>query len=403
MNVPKSVFCNGLDHVVTKYLKHTRPVDEQEMKQAITIELLKAAEALLFSPKVTFKVYGENVVAPLLINHFGVNGFHRLIDDGAVDFILWDQIITYMVKPIHGVDPLQYGQHNSRPHCNPKYSAEMGFNWWTSAIPRSERSALSRKIMKATRTLPKDSACTAVTSIREHARRGDLISYGINSNFEEWATDSAIHKKICVLAEQLLEGSVLTQEGTDLFHSKGLWDTVADTIRTIHLPDGLHSATSEFFAIEGLPDIPSFIINGSLSFEDVVKLRYRSETEALRRWLWARDRSRISNELPNEYMRFLESNFCKNTSTIKKAARISTLSIGGSIIGTAAGGPIGGIVGTCLGIASSMAISLFDGLIADRILHGDNPRSFASDVLRPLHAMTLRGDIHAECRRKGRT
>ena len=153
MDIPKSVFSVGLDQVATKYLKNSKPVNEPEMKMAIALEILKVAEALLFSPKLTLKVYGENVVAPLLIEHFGIKAFHKLLDDGAVDFILWDQIITHLVKPIPGVDPLQSGQQTSPAHCNPHDSAEMGFKWWVQKVPRSERRSLARKICKATRTL----------------------------------------------------------------------------------------------------------------------------------------------------------------------------------------------------------------------------------------------------------
>jgi len=57
-----------------------------------------------------------------------------------------------------------------------------------------------------------------------------------------------------------------------------------------------------------------------------------------------------------------------------------------SRFGTVIGGPIGGAIGTGVGIAAGTAVSLLDGLIGDRILRGDNPRCFATDIVRPLVA-----------------
>ncbi len=386
MSIPKSVFSIGLDQVTTKYLKNLQPVNEQEMKWAITLELLKVAEALLFSPRLTLKVYGENVVAPLLIEHFGVKALHKLLDDGAVDFILWDQIITHLVKPIPGVDPLQSGQQTSPAHSNPHDSAEMGFKWWVQKVPRAERRSLTRKIEKATRTLPKGAAQSAVSSVREHASRGDLLSIGISPDREQWSADPNIGKRMSSFAERILETTVLTERETELMHSDWVWDAVTANLRTIQLPDGLHKALSQVLAIEGLPDIPSLILNGTLQYTDIIELRYRPETKELRKWLWARDRERVSEKIVNEYMSYLARKSGKNVSYAKKTARISVISVVGSLLGTAIGGPIGGAVGTGLGIAAGTAFSLLDSLIGDRILRGDNPRSFATDILRPIVA-----------------
>lgn len=385
MNVPKSVFTVGLDEVATKYLKHTNPVNEPEMQRVIAWENLKVAEALLFSPKVIFKVYGENVVVPLLINHFGTDGIHKLLDDGGLEFMLWDQDITYLVEPIRGVDPLQYVKLNSEPHCNPKSSAVMGINGWASSIPRSERDSLARKVSKATKTLPKDAAQSAVSSVMEHVKRGDLISFGVDPGKDDWTMDSVLHKRICSFAAKILEGTILTREGTELMHSADVWDAVVSNIRTIQLPDGLHDATSTILAIEGLPDVPKLILDGSLKFADIIELRNRPETKELRRWLWARDRSLVSDNIATEYQDFLVGKFRKGAHPVLKAGRISAISIVGSVIGSILGGPVGGVVGTAIGTAAGTAVALFDGLIGDRILHGDNPRSFSTDVIRPLY------------------
>lgn len=58
------------------------------MRKQLVRHLLEAAESLIISPKTTFKIYGENVVVPVLVDFFGVDGVERLLDEEAIDFIL---------------------------------------------------------------------------------------------------------------------------------------------------------------------------------------------------------------------------------------------------------------------------------------------------------------------------
>jgi hypothetical protein len=50
-------------------------------------------ENLLLFDKLSIKVTGESVSIPLLINLFGERGFDALIEQEAIEFVLWDQNI----------------------------------------------------------------------------------------------------------------------------------------------------------------------------------------------------------------------------------------------------------------------------------------------------------------------
>ena len=213
MGIPDSVFSKGLDGLAGRYLKHTRPINERAMKRVLTAEALRVAEAVLLSPKVTFKVYGENVVAPLLANFFGVTGVRRLLDDRAIDFILWDQVITSMNEPIPGMLPLAPGTLNTPPHAIPMESAKTGINGWGKGIPRKERKALARSVAKRTRTLPKGIAEATSHRVMELGANGGLRKIGIEGG-DDWGVDARRHAKIRDFAASLMESAILTQ--TDL-------------------------------------------------------------------------------------------------------------------------------------------------------------------------------------------
>ena len=47
-------------------------------------------EQLLLFDKITFKVYGENLLIPVLISFFGEKGFDALVEQGAINFVSLD-------------------------------------------------------------------------------------------------------------------------------------------------------------------------------------------------------------------------------------------------------------------------------------------------------------------------
>ena len=46
-------------------------------------------EQLLLFDKVSFKVYGENIPLAVLFNHLGVKNLEQLVEEEAIEFVLW--------------------------------------------------------------------------------------------------------------------------------------------------------------------------------------------------------------------------------------------------------------------------------------------------------------------------
>ena len=127
--LPKSIFTPTLGDFTEKWLKTTHPIDERTMRRQLLLLLFDAAESLIISPKTTFKVYGENVIVPVLIDFFGVAGVEQLLEEEAIDFVLWRELITAMVDDVPGIHPLQSAVLNNDEHCDPMASAELGMTW----------------------------------------------------------------------------------------------------------------------------------------------------------------------------------------------------------------------------------------------------------------------------------
>ncbi|SFR14202.1 hypothetical protein [Desulfoscipio geothermicus] len=98
----------------------------------------------------------KNIPLTMLINWFGPKGVEALLEQGAIEFVLRDDIITYAVDDINGTLPLQTGQLNSSVHCDPEASATEGLKWLARPLPRRNRRALVRKAIKAYKAVPSD-------------------------------------------------------------------------------------------------------------------------------------------------------------------------------------------------------------------------------------------------------
>ena len=84
--------------VALDYLKRPDIPDSSLLRRARAAAFVGVGEVLLVSPRVTFRVYGENVVLSELARNFGVRGVERLLDEDAVEFILWRALVGGVVN-----------------------------------------------------------------------------------------------------------------------------------------------------------------------------------------------------------------------------------------------------------------------------------------------------------------
>lgn len=75
----------------------------------------------------SFKVYGENIPLTLLINTFGLKTVEALLEQEAINFVLWTSGVTYSVSDTPCVYPLQSLRYSSSVHTDPEESIISGF------------------------------------------------------------------------------------------------------------------------------------------------------------------------------------------------------------------------------------------------------------------------------------
>jgi hypothetical protein len=149
-----TVFNTGLNQFTRKYLLKDSNADELSLVQSFQSEyqriLAELTEQFLFFDKVVIKVYGENVGLVVLINELGLKQVLELVEEGAIQFLLWTPMIMSVVGDdlMGKVNPIVSGSATSPVHSKPMESVKMGLQSCKMQSDRRERRELERKISK---------------------------------------------------------------------------------------------------------------------------------------------------------------------------------------------------------------------------------------------------------------
>jgi hypothetical protein len=393
--LPKAMFFTGLDDLATKFLKNTRPTDERQIAAAIALEMASVAEAIIFSPKVTFKVYGENVVLSLLVKAFGTKGVQELLETDAIEFALWTPMVTYTDDEYvlgQGVTPIQAGVLQNPEHSDPKVSANAGLEGWCRELHRPERRLLSKLASRKTYLPPKELSHRAVATVVDSYRVGTLNTMGFRNETPIHQIDAAQRRQLARLADSAVEACILLDRDLDVFERESTWQMLVTLIHTYEARGILRDAVESVLDIERLPSISGLILSGQINWGDVLRIRRRRETKDFRRWLWSQPDPKDCSQISAEYVRQIAPKADIQYENWFKAARISAVSAAGGVLGTLTAGPNGGMTGAAVGTAVGTAVSLFDGIFLDKLLNKPSPRRFATDVISPLLVKSIAPD-----------
>lgn len=391
--IPKSIFTAALGNFTEKYFKTTHTVDEAAMRRECTRLLLDGAESLIISPKTTFKVYGENVIVPVLVDFFGVAGVEQLLDEDAIDFILWRELITTMVDDLPGIHPLQSVVLDNDAHGDALASAELGMTW-NKNVSLSDAKRIAAMVAARTHMPPAGVAARTVASVHAAFADGRLKDHGFDPACMDLANVPTPYRtRMANLAEDVMTAATLFEEEIDLYGEDNTWHALVTMIKRIAHQRGVFESVESVLRLERVPSLQNLMLKRVISWQDVLKLRRRSETEEFRRWLWSQDDPADKTGVTDRYLALMLPKHDRASPTWRKAARISISSLTGTVLGALVAGPVGGAVGAAAGTAVSTGVSLFDGLFADKILGRTNPRRFATDVLGPLMAAMAKSQV----------
>src|ERR1700726_4090061 len=99
----KNVFYSDLDSFCRKYLVKVEGVtapDPQEFGRQAVDQQASLFENLILFDKISFKVTGESMPISMLIGLLGQSSFDELVEQGAFEFVLWNQRIVHLTDNI---------------------------------------------------------------------------------------------------------------------------------------------------------------------------------------------------------------------------------------------------------------------------------------------------------------
>lgn len=382
--VPKALFTTALDEIATAWHKNRSAPRQAEglVRRLLALESLSVAEGLLLAPRLSFRVHGENVVLCRLIDTFGIAGVERLLEEDAIQFVLWRPLVGRWVTPQEGLFPLAGGNLNSAAHTDPVASVELGLKGWSNqSFEKVRRLA---KLAAERTSLPDEQVpLTAVAVVRAAVEAGRFEKDGLPAStpWHKFANEGI--ERVTRLAERIVEATVVLNAGHDFLDGKDTWEPFVRVSAAFQSSGALHETAEHVLRLEGLPNIPALILKGGLKIEEVVALRATDATKEFRRWLWSQPSPADAKAVSEAYLAKIKPSAKTSDKAWFKTARVSTISVATSAVGAGLGLAVAGVPGMIAGAIVSLGASLADAFGLEKLLRGDNPRRFADEVIRP--------------------
>lgn len=345
----------------------------------------KLFENLLLFDTTSFKIYGENIPLALLLNHFGVKGFEALLEQDAIDFILWNQMVTFMVDDIPGVDPLQSAVVNSPAHSDPEESIKLGFNWMSKQLRTSDKKNIIRKVREKYSLPDKSLAGRAVSLSRSAYESGKLKHFGLSPDICSFRDiDKAARKKLCRCAEDILQYSHLLNNDIASYSNFEFYHLFNESNRRIHQAVNLQSNFNELTKLENMPDLRALYPKLSKPFAQVTKLRNKKSSREFRTWLAECTSSEDAKEITKEYVDSIANAkgfFQTITGRVTKNVAMSVIGAGVGVLVAGSAGAIGGAgVAKILEPAADLGLDMLDEFVLSGLTKGWTPKMFLEDV-----------------------
>lgn len=360
------------------------PHDFITQRNAIDASLF---ENFLLFDALSFKVHGENIPLVILLNHFGVKGVEALLDQNALEFILWDQMIGHFVDDIDGVDPLSHGRFNTPAHSDPEESINLGFNWMTKQPRTSDKKNLIRKVRDVYSMPEKNLSGKAVALSKSAYDSGKLKVYGLSpekSTFRDLDLDG--RKKLCQCAEGILQYSHLIDSNLSSYSNFEFYKIFNDSNKKIHEAVNLQENFNELSTIENIPDLKRMFPESSKPFDKLLKLRNKNSSKRFRSWLSECSNNEDGIEITKEYIDAIANSkgfFQTKTGRFTKNVAMSAVGAGvGLLIAGPAGAAGGAGVAKLLEPAADFGLDMLDEFVLSGLTKGWTPKIFFDDLVK---------------------
>lgn len=379
-----NLFEKNLDEFSRKFL--VKNTSGAEPKPIEFISSLRRSERELFEnlilfDKISYKVSGENIPLAVIISRLGVKKTEELIEQEAIEFLLWDQQILHFVNDNPGVNPLVTSSLREGPLKDPETSIKTGLQWLKKPIRKSDERNIIRKVSDIYRYPHSDLSRDMASFCNSAFESGKLEFFGLSPRRTSLRHMNIKERnKLNECAVKMMEYANMLEQGLTSYSDIGLYHLFDDSRKNIASAPKIKENYNEISQMECLPDlreIYSFIEN---PYEEIIKIRNKKSSEKLRRWLSEKSVPGESTEISKEYLDAISKVSKSNTNTSKRLTKTVALSAVSTIAGTLVAGPYGGAVGFSAGLGGSLGVDLLDEFLLKKISRNWSPRVFFDDI-----------------------
>jgi len=377
-HVPKALFSTGLDAIGLAYTKSNIPDPHGILRRRLTAECISACEALIVSPRVTFKVTGENAVLAELYSIFGPNAVAELLQEGAIEFVLWRGQIGLLQDEAlirQGVIPIAAIDVSTPEYSDPEASNAAAIRWMTN-ISESNAKRLVRLATERTTTTPLGAQNRAWEAVLTAHHDNNLAGYGIPADLPMSKTSRDQQKRLGAIAAHLYEAAVLVERELDLHESEDTWAVVKEIAAEVTSSRAVLETAREILRVENVPSVSALMWTMKLPPTEILRLRSHPATKAFQEWLWTRPDPANSKDVLEEYTALVRESLKGERNVILRAVTIAAISMGGFMLGDKADALVGGgLAGVVANATANIGLTYVDAFF-EGIRERKSPRRF---------------------------
>jgi hypothetical protein len=385
----QTVFYPGLNDFCRTYLVTNRIVTPAELVQypvRLKEENASIFEQLMLFDKISFKVYGENILVPFLISQLGQDAFESLLEQEAIGFTLWTPVVTHFVQDIPGVVALQSGTQSSPAHSDPEMSIELGLKWMSKdqLFPGARR-RLIRKLVPLYNVPSPNLSRDAVGMTVSAFNSGKLDALNFSSSGKDIQNLTLPERKdLCRCATELLEYTFLLQHEMTSFSNKQYFSLFDESASKVQTQTKIPAVFNRLARLEGFPDLRALYGELNDPFKRLPQLRAKRSSAAFRKWLTETSSSGKDVDVTKEYVDAIAESkgfFETKKGKLTKSVVMTAIGTGiGALIGGAEGAVGGAAVGKTLEVGADWALDLIDEFLISGLTKGWSPRMFFDDL-----------------------
>jgi hypothetical protein len=229
---------------------------------------------------------GESIAVPLLIGAFGWTGFESLLEQGAIEFVLWKEDIVFLVNNIPGVDSIASMAYDTPVYVDPEQSIDAGLKWMPNPPAGRKRRKLIRRVSSLFQQIEKNSAADSLNVVRKSLGEGSLEHYGIPKIAGHADNLSPLQKRIVLKsAEDLVEYEFLLKNNMTSFSNYRYFSPFRSSAERFKTMNRTVEGFSSVSKIEGLPDLKALFDELHEPLKRMPEIRKTNNARLFREWL----------------------------------------------------------------------------------------------------------------------